>query len=268
MISSALLSALYAGLVAIGATVAIERLGGRLGGLLGSVPTTIIPASLGFWWTAGNRDIFQDALFAVPAGMMVNAIFLYSWRILPGKLPPAGLAARLLMMTFLSLGIWALIAVGFVWVMGNLPFSVFVAGCTFFLVQLFFGVWACQRNPPAPKGANRVGWVVLCARGVLAATAIGISVWISALGNPLLAGMASVFPAIFLTTMVSVWMSQGEAVQAGAVGPMMLGSGSVSLYALSAAFLIPQFGLLWGALSAWLIAVSLLSFPAWLWLRR
>ena len=39
--------ALLAGLVAIGATVAIERFGGRIGGLLATVPTTIVPASIG-----------------------------------------------------------------------------------------------------------------------------------------------------------------------------------------------------------------------------
>ena len=38
----------FAGVVAILATVAIERLGGRMGGLLASVPTTIILHPLGF----------------------------------------------------------------------------------------------------------------------------------------------------------------------------------------------------------------------------
>ena len=44
-----IVSGIFAALVAIGATVAIERLGGRLGGVLGSIPTTIVPASLGFF---------------------------------------------------------------------------------------------------------------------------------------------------------------------------------------------------------------------------
>ena len=39
---------------------------------------------------------------------------------------------------------------------------------------------------------------------------------------------------IFLTTMVSLWLSQGEAVPSGAVGPMMLGASSVAVYALLA----------------------------------
>ena len=83
MIGSAVASAFFAGAVAILATVAIERFGGSLGGILGSAPTTIVPASIGFWLGANGVQNFQDSLFAVPAGMCVNAVFLYSWRIFP-----------------------------------------------------------------------------------------------------------------------------------------------------------------------------------------
>ena len=44
-----IVSGIFAALVAVAATVAIERLGGRLGGVIGSIPTTIVPASLGFF---------------------------------------------------------------------------------------------------------------------------------------------------------------------------------------------------------------------------
>ena len=134
--------------------------------------------------------------------------------------------------------------------------------------QLMFGLWACLGNPPAPKGSRLVGPATLAARGVLAAAAIGVSVWMAGLGIVLLAGIASVFPAIFLTTMVSVWLSQGEAVQAGAVGPLMLGSASVSLYAIAAAFSIPTLGVWLGCATAWLLAVGGISIPAWYWLSR
>ena len=50
MLLAATLSALFAGLVAIVATVAIERFGGRVGGVLASITTITVPASLGFWW--------------------------------------------------------------------------------------------------------------------------------------------------------------------------------------------------------------------------
>ena len=43
------LSAFFAGLVAILATVAIEKYGGVIGGIFGTVPTTIVPAAAFIW---------------------------------------------------------------------------------------------------------------------------------------------------------------------------------------------------------------------------
>ena len=80
--------------------------------------------------------------------------------------------------------------------------------------------------------------------------------------------MASVFPVIFLTTMVSLWLSQGEAVQSGAVGSMMLGSTAVSAFALTAAFALPAYGVVAGCALGWLAAVCFVSLPAAAWVRR
>jgi len=112
-----------------------------------------------------------------------------------------------------------------------------------------------------------VGLVTLFARGLLAAVAIAGAVTLASVAGPLISGVASVFPAIFLTSMVSLWWSQGEAVQGGAVGPMMLGSTSVSAYALFAASLLPLFGVVWGSLMAWALAFVVITVPAFGWLQ-
>ena len=67
--------------------------------------------------------------------------------------------------------------------------------------------------------------------------------------------------------MIALWLSQGEAVQAGAVGPLMLGSTSVAVYALLATVTLPTWGLVWGSIWAWLGSVALVSVPAHAWLR-
>ena len=46
--TTALLSGLFAAAVAIAVTRAIELLGGTLGGVLATLPTTMVPASVGF----------------------------------------------------------------------------------------------------------------------------------------------------------------------------------------------------------------------------
>ncbi|MEC7985975.1 MAG: hypothetical protein VX278_12495 [Myxococcota bacterium] len=258
---TALGAAIFAGLVAIAATVAVERLGGLLGGVLASIPTTIVPAAIGFFL---QGEGFEHALMAVPGGMLVNALFLFSWRYFPPRLPRVSLGVRLSCMIGLSLSVWFFAALFF------LLLEKIWGGLILSFVMLFilfgFGIWACRNNPPAPKGKNKTGILTLLSRAALAGIAIGISVSLSHLGA--IAGIASVFPAIFLTTMVSIWVSQGESVQIGAVGPMMLGSGSVAVYALVALFLFPMFGVVLGAALTWIVSLLLVSLPATLWLQR
>ena len=109
-----LLPAVLAGAVAIAATVAVERWGGRIGGLLSTLPTTIVPASLGI---AAQTDVpgFQDAMASCSAGMLVDVFFLYFWRVVPPRLPDTGLWVRLSMMLVVSLSGWLVAATGQSW---------------------------------------------------------------------------------------------------------------------------------------------------------
>lgn len=263
-----LVPAVFAGLVAIAVTVAIERLGGRLGGLLGTLPTTIVPASLGL--LANDPEVFRQAMSLAPAGMLLNALFLWLWRVLPERLPTLALQLQLATMLLITLAAW----------MGG---AVFVTTSTAYVVSHGFppesvglistvlligvGVLACLGGVPAPRGTRRVGLLTLLARGLLAGAAIAASLLIARAGHGLAAGVASVFPAIFLTAMVSVWWSQGRAVSGGAVGPMMLGSAAVAVYAVIGAWSLPALGPAPGVLVAWLVAVLGVTVPANQWLR-
>ena len=268
---AALLPALFAGLVAIGVTRAIERWGGVVGGFFGTLPSTIVPASIGIASQALQPADFAAAMAATPAGMLVNAGFLYLWRTVPPRLPAWSVGARLALMIPLTLSAWATGAVAVVAGMraaAQAGLSPVALGVTLTVITIGIGVAACWHHHPAPRGRRPVPLPALLARGLLAATAIGVSVAIAHAGGGLAAGVAAVFPAIFLTTMVSLWLAQGEAVPAGAVGPMMLGSAAVSTYALVAAATIPALGPALGAASAWLVAATTTTLPSWWWLHH
>jgi len=263
---AALGAAVFAGAVAIGATVVIERFGGRLGGLLATLPSTIVPFSFGVLWS--DPSALDVALGVVPAGMVINAVFLLCWRVVPPRLPDGSVYVRLLVMSTISLTVWA--AGAYAWTVAwhalrhyASPLAIGGAGL---VVLIALGVMGSWQLPSAPKASKNVSVVVLLSRGLLAAAAIAIGVSLSSAGHPVASGMASVFPAIFLTTMVALWLSQGEAVPAGAVGPMMLGSSAVGWYAVLAAILMPTYGGI-GALVAWVGSILLGSLPSWLWLR-
>ena len=272
--SSLWLAGVSAGVVAIGATVAVERLGGRLGGLLGTLPTTIVPAAAGIWAATGDPEAFTASMGAVPVGMWINVVFLQVWRAGPRHLPQGSLAARLGMMVVLSLVAWSTVATAAVFVMRQFTgwglggaASAYALGVAATVGSAGLGLWATWHPAAAPKGRRPVGPGTLLARGALAALAIGVAVGLASVAGPLVSGVASVFPAIFLTSMVSLWWSQGEGVQGGAVGPMMLGASSVSAYALFAARTVPALGVALGSGVAWGLAVGLVTVPAFLWLQ-
>lgn len=263
-------SAVAAGVVAVVITRLIEQLGGVRGGLLASVPSTIVPASLGIIASSASPAEFRDAMGAVPVGMAVSGVFLGCWRVLPPLLTGT-LAVRLTAITVISLGVWALVAVASVLgleLARDQGVPPLVVGAVAFLALEAGGLWACRHPVPAPPGTRPVGLGTLIARSLLAAAAIGCSALLAAAGNPLLAGLATAFPALFLTSMVSLWWSQGEAVPGGAVGPMILGSGAVSGYALLAALLLPAWGPIAGPIASWFVAVGVVTVPAWWWLTR
>lgn len=267
--------AALAGVVAVAVTLAVEHWGGRVGGLLGTLPTTIVPAAAGIWAQSPEPADFLAAMAMTPVGMWVDVLFLWGWRVLPPRLArdadEVGARGLLLRVLGATLLLWCGAAAVAVVAMDSLRSSalpLWPVGVLALLLSVGLGAAACRANPPAPSGRRSVSLPTLVARGLLAAVAIGVAVVMARVGGPLLAGMAAVFPAIFLTTMVSLWWSQGRAVQAGAVGPMMLGASSVSAYALLAGLLLPRWGLVGGSIGAWVLAVALVTVPAWRWLAR
>jgi hypothetical protein len=96
---------------------------------------------------------------------------------------------------------------------------------------------------------------------------IGFALMLKRAGLPVASGIASVFPVIFTTIMVATWLSQGAHVPTGAVGPMALGTLSVSTYALLAAVLFPLLPVAAAAAVCWVAAVALASVPAYGYLR-
>lgn len=268
VLASILVSALLAGVVATAVTVAIEKWGGLVGGLLGTAPSTIVPAGIGMY-LAGGEAALMASMSIVPLGMLLNALFLGAWLVLPRWM--ANTSRPLLWTSLGALVFWAVLGL----LMLVLVDEVLSANmderalALFGSVLLFITAVVFNRRPnPTPKGTNAVSKTVLTARGTMAAIAIGIAVWLAGLGYPLLAGLASVFPAIFLTSMVALWLAQGPTVPQGAAGPMMLGGASVAVYANLAMWSLPAYGVVMGSLVAWVGSVLGWSIPTFLVLRR
>lgn len=279
LFTTALLSGAFASCVAVAVTRAIEIFGGKLGGILASLPTTVVPASIGFAVVAGfpaqgaappdaQPALLTAACFTVPSGMLVSALFLTAWRYLPPLLPPTWPLRRALpFMVVASLALWAACAAA------SIALARAVGGGAPAYGSLCYALHACialavtWRHKAAPRGATSVPLRALLLRGALAGLAIFFSVLLSAApGGGVMGGMASTFPAIFLSIQVSLWVSSGGAVQGGAVGPVMLGALSVPTFAMLFSALAPLWGIAAAAAASWVGAVLLVSAPAFAWL--
>ena len=269
MLGEILPAAIAAGLVAIMVTVLIERYGGVVGGALGTVPTTIVPAVAGMAAAQDGADL-MDSLSVVPAGMLINAIFLSVWIYLPSRTREMSAGRSLAVTTGTALIVWALFGMMAILFIGKASGSGMGARAIAALgvaLTAIFGTYLGWSPGESPRGNRDVSKPVLLARGVMAASAIGFSVWVAGLGYPLIAGLASVFPAIFLTSMVALWISQGPSVPRGAAAPMLLGGGSVGVYALVAMYSLDSHGMAVGSVIAWLVAVFGWSVPSYAFLR-
>jgi|TARA_B110000116_G_scaffold271404_1_gene292073 hypothetical protein len=273
-LTGVLISAFIAGLAAILVTVAIEKWGGLHGGVLATVPSTIVPAAVGIWLAATSVDEFQAAMAIVPIGLILNAGFLYLWRVVPPLIPEWKFGIRLTSITVVSLTIWGIFALlsirGFN-LLTTAGLSPLTIGWLALVVGLVVGFGATIQHRPTPRGQNRVSILTLLVRGLAAAASIGIAVWLAGLGNPLASGIMSIFPAIFTTSMVALWLAQGEAVPAGAIGPMMFGSQSVSLFALLVAISYPMtdstIEIVFATIGAWIGSVLLINATVWYYLK-
>ena len=269
MLSDILPAAIAAGLVAILVTVLIERYGGVVGGALGTVPTTIVPAVAGMASAQGDTELL-DSLSVVPAGMLINAIFLSVWIYLPPRIQDMSARRSLAVTTATALVAWAIFGMMAIFCIDSASDSGFGArdiAVIGVVLTAAFGIYLGWSPGDSPKGSREVSKSVLLARGVMAASAIGASVWVAGLGYPLMAGLASVFPAIFLTSMVALWISQGPSVPRGAAAPMLLGGGSVGVYALVAMYSLDSHGMVVGSAIAWTVAVAGWSVPSYAFLR-
>ena len=265
--SSVLVSALFAGIVATCVTLAIERWGGLVGGVLGTVPSTIVPAAAGMH-LSGNEDQLMESMAVVPLGMLLNALFLAVWVVLPSKMSTQ---RPLIATTVASLVVWACAGVLLLLVIDQMlaaGMSNWAVGGLGLVLLIALAIRFNLEPKAAPKGSQHVRWPILVGRGSAAAIAIGCAVWLAGQGQPLLAGLAAVFPAIFLTSMVALWLAQGETVPQGAAGPMMLGGVSVAVYALIVMWSIPSYGIFIGSIIAWAGSVGGWSIPTFFLLRR
>jgi hypothetical protein len=248
-----LLSFIIGGIVVSGVSVLGERLGTRIGGLIGTLPHLIIIAFF-FIGITQTPAVAAAAATSVPVTMGINVLFLFIFY-KTARWSKKGAS-------IVSLVIWGLMALPIVLLnFRNLPISVAI-----YVILLMVTYYLFEKKSDVPskkKGKMKYTTSILALRGVLAGGVIAGAVVIAKFAGPVLGGIFSVFPALFLSTMLIYTFEHG-ADYAGAMGKTMsVGGSSVVAFAIACHFLYTSQGLVWGTVVAFIVAlvVAVLVYP-------
>jgi len=264
--------------VLVSATV--ESFGGIVGGIIGSIPTTIVASLVGIYFTSTLPELLV-IIRIVPLGMLLTLIPLIMWRFLPARLPYYFSSnQRVSLMVTISLILWLILAF-----ITSHFLTVPILMSRFFLIisytSLGFYVLIVSLFAFLPKlSSGRIGeqpihllhHIIRFILGLLT-TVVGIlfSSWNGEIG-----GLALAFPAVGLTSLCSIWVTQGEAVSTSAVSPLLLGSTTNSLFAILFELFLPLIqneigsnaGFFISLVAVWFLCVYGFSLPVAFLLRK
>jgi hypothetical protein len=236
-------------LVVILITVIAERYGTKVGGILGTLPSTIIIAFI-FIAINENEQFASQAASVVPAELGINIIFLFVFSLL---------VHRSTMLAFIaSFSIWSFLSFPLVYFnMDYITLSILI-----YLFSLIICFFILEKRKAIPSiGTMYIHYThrKILLRGVLAGIIIAIAVLLSNVGS-IISGVFSVFPAILSSTMLISVREHGPDFAAGMAKSMILGLSSVASYAVSIHFFYPMLGVFAGTILAYLIAFCITMF--------
>jgi len=231
-------------LIVVLITVVAEKFGTKVGGILGTLPSTIIVA---YVFIALNKgvDFASNSVSVVPAEMGVNLVFLVLF----------------IYLLYRSLNVALVVGFSFWIVLSSILYltdlqDIYISFLVY-SVSMFATFVLLERVVKIKSVSKRkVHYTTrkILFRGVLTGFIITISVLLSNVGE-VLSGIFSIFPAIFTSTMIITYRDHGPDFSAGMAKSMILGSWSVMSYAVAIHFLYPLYGILVGSIVGFLFSL-------------
>ncbi len=223
-----------------------EKYGTKIGGILGTLPSTIVIALI---FLAINQDInfSSEAAAVIPAELGINILFLVIFAIL---------IYRSILIAFLtSLSIWTILSFLILYLnLNNIYISI-----TIFIISLISALIILE-NKKKIKSIKNVDFHFnkkkIVIRGIMAGIVISIAILLSNIGA-IISGIFSVFPAIIISTMLISYREYGPNFAAGMAKSMIIGISSVAVYATSVHFFYPIYDISLGSIISYLASISI-----------
>ncbi|MFQ3620197.1 MAG: DUF3147 family protein [Spirochaetales bacterium] len=239
------LSFLIAGIWISFATLAGEKFGSRIGGLITNLPSNIVVSLFFIALTKGPSFAGQTAA-SVPVGMTVSIIFVVVF----SALLPLGMGTTIPG----SLLTWFILA----YIASTLSISPLGALLTYLGASIgaFFCMEYVLNIRSVPKRSVSFSVKNQLLRALFAGSVVAGAVLIAQVSPPNITGIAASFPAVMLSTLTILYLTQGKNFSLATAKILVLSSSNIIVYVYSVAFLYPSLGLGWGTLLSFLAAVG------------
>ena len=222
-------------------TVAADRYGSRIGGLIGGLPSTVF-ISLLFIGITQTPHVASETTMLMPLTQGINGIFIIVYLLLVRR----GLAAGLTT----GLCVWSVLA-AMIAVIGIQHFWVSICGWALCALGCYVAVERGMTIPARGEARVRCTFSQVGLRALFGGGVIAFAVWAGKLMGPTYGGIFAAFPAMFLSTLVITYRARGVEFSR-AVGRAMMLSGmlNVALYATAVRYLYTWCGLSIGTILA------------------
>jgi uncharacterized membrane protein (GlpM family) len=222
-------------------SLAAERFGSKIGGLIGGLPSTVVVTLLFIGLTQTPESAASATIF-IPLGMGINGIFMIVYVLFARRGLWVALAGSILAWSCLA-GMLVVLEIPHLWI--SLLAWVLLGTCCTLLIEKCMKIASKERRTIHFTGGQIIG------RTVFGGAVIAFAVFMGKLAGPMRGGIFATFPAMFISTLVIAHRTGGgEFSRAVAKSLMVSGMINVPLYALSVRFLYPAVGLGYGTFMA------------------
>jgi uncharacterized membrane protein (GlpM family) len=229
-------------------TVAAEKFGSKIGGLVGGLPSTIVVSFFFIGWTQGALQV-HDATTFMPFAFAVNIVYLVVYVLMSRRGLAAGIAS--------ALSAWfALTAVLIVLRISDLPVAIaawlLASALGFYIMQYRLRIRS-QSRVRIRYTPLQITW-----RAAFSGAVICFAIAMSKVGGPVWGGIFSAFPAVYTSTLVITSRSVSVEFSRSLITPLLI-SGVINpvVFGLALRFIILDFDLVTATVLAY--AASMVS---------
>lgn len=229
-------------------TIIAERRDSAVGGILGGLPSTSAFAFLFIGLNQSSSAAVQ-ATTVFPLVFSFTSAFLLFYAFFARKGFTVGFTISLL--------IWFLVSV--IIVVSGLKDFAFCLGSGVLVSAAVYYIFAKRLNLEKLTGEKRPYTPMqILGRAIGAGSLVFLAVLLSQIGGPIIGGIASAFPAIFSSTLIILYKSEGTEFSRAMTKPLVIsGILTVIPYGVAVRYLYPSIGIWLGTLSSYAIIAPL-----------